>query len=641
MRKIFLSFFMLFAAISTVFAQKLTVESFKLAGNDLTAQSQPRKDLNNLNCALVKVGIALEGVKFDGSIMGEPIQKLGEYWVYMPKGVSMLQVLHKNYTPLMVNFYDYGVGKVESGMTYILTLFKPAGSTEPTDAGGNFYALTVTPKNAVVTIDGNPQTVSTDGEYSAMLPYGNHTYKVEAGGYISKSGSFTISSSDMTPINVSLVSAMATVSVTCPTPAVSLYVDKKSVGTIPWTGSLKEGMHLIEAKKEGYRSQQRTINLSQQQRLDVAFNELVAILGNLSVNYKPFGADVYIDGKKIGQSPRVFNGIMVGNHKVEIKKDGYGTDSKTVSILEGQTASLSGVLTTNASSSVSSGTSLTGNTITIPVKDGISIDMVRVKAGTFTMGATAEMKNPYDDEKPTHRVTLTNDYYIGKYEVTQALWQAVMGNNPSKFKGDNLPVEQVSWNDCQEFISKLNRITGKLFRLPTEAEWEYAARGGKKSRGYQYSGSNNLSDVAWYDDNSVIKIHAVGTKQPNKLGIYMRGNVWEWCQDRYDKYSSNLLDVAWYDDNSGSKTHAVGTKQPNELGIYDMSGNVWEWCQDRYDKYSSFSQVNPTGANSGFDRVFRGGSCIGYAWPCRSSCRKYDSPDFRNNNLGLRLVLSE
>ena len=592
MRKIFLSFFMLFAAISTVFAQKLTVESFKLAGNDLTAQSQPRKDLNNLNCALVKVGIALEGVKFDGSIMGEPIQKLGEYWVYMPKGVSMLQVLHKNYTPLMVNFYDYGVGKVESGMTYILTLSKPAGSTEPTDAGGNFYALTVTPKNAVVTIDGNPQTVSTDGEYSAMLPYGNHTYKVEAGGYISKSGSFTISSSDMTPINVSLVSAMATVSVTCPTPAVSLYVDKKSVGTIPWTGSLKEGMHLIEAKKEGYRSQQRTINLSQQQRLDVAFNELVAILGNLSVNYKPFGADVYIDGKKIGQSPRVFNGIMVGNHKVEIKKDGYGTDSKTVSILEGQTASLSGVLTTNASSSVSSGTSLTGNTITIPVKDGISIDMVRVKAGTFTMGATAEMKNPYDDEKPTHRVTLTNDYYIGKYEVTQALWQAVMGNNPSKFKGDNLPVEQVSWNDCQEFISKLNRITGKLFRLPTEAEWEYAARGGKKSRGYQYSGSNNLSDVAWYDDNSVIKIHAVGTKQPNKLGIYMRGNV-------------------------------------------------WEWCQDRYDKYSSFSQVNPTGANSGFDRVFRGGSCIGYAWPCRSSCRKYDSPDFRNNNLGLRLVLSE
>ena len=579
MRNILLSLVLLFAAISSALAQELTVKSFKLAGSDLTAQTQPRKDLNNLNCALVKVGIALDGVKFDGSIMGEPIQKLGEYWVYMPKGVSMLQVLHKNYTPLMVNFYDYGVGKVESGMTYILTLSKPAGSTEPTDAGGNFYALTVTPKNAVVTIDGNPQTVSTDGEYSAMLPYGSHTYKVEAGGYISKSGSFTISSSDMTPINVSLVSAMATVSVTCPTPAVSLYVDKKSVGMAPWTGSLKEGMHLIEAKKEGYRSQQRTINLSQQQRLDVAFAELAAIQGNLSVNYKPFGADVYIDGKKVGQSPRVFNGILVGNHKVEIKKDGYGTDSKTVSILEGQTASLSGVLTTH--------------TITIPVKDGISIDMVRVEAGTFTMGATAEMEDPYGDEKPTHQVTLTNDYYMGKYEVTQALWKAVMGNDPSWFKGDNLPVDSVSWDDCQEFISKLNRITGKTFRLPTEAEWEYAARGGNKSRGYQYSGSNNLSDVAWCDDNS------------------------------------------------GDKTHAVGTKQPNELGIYDMSGNVCEWCQDWYGSYNSSSQVNPTGDNGVPERVVRGGVWGSGAWNCRSSYRANFPPDDRYDGLGLRLVLSE
>ena len=593
MRKILLSFFMLFAIMSTVFAQKLKVESFKLASNDITAQSHPRKDLNNLNCALVKVGIALDGVKFDGSIMGEPVQKLGEYWVYMPKGVSMLQVLHKNYTPLMVNFYDYGVGKVESGMTYILTLSKPSGSTEPADAGGNFYALTVNPKNAVVTIDGNQQTVSTDGEYSAMLPYGSHTYKVEAGGYISKSGSFTISSSDMTPINVSLVSAMATVSVTCPTPAVSLYVDKKSVGTIPWTGSLKEGMHLIEAKKEGYRSQQRTINLSQQQKLDVAFNELAAIQGNLSVNYKPFGAEVYIDGNKVGQSPRVFNGLLVGNHKVEIKKDGYGTESKQVNILEGQTATLAGMLSTNTTVSTATGSTLSGNTITIPVKDGISIDMVRVEAGTFTMGATAEMKEPYDDEKPTHRVTLTNDYYIGKYEVTQALWQAVMGNNPSSFKGDNLPVEQVSWNDCQKFISQLNRITGKTFRLPTEAEWEYAARGGNKSRGYQYSGSNNLSDVAWYTDNS------------------------------------------------GYKTHTVGTKQPNELGIYDMSGNVCEWCQDWKGKYNSSSQVNPTGANSGSIRVGRGGSWGRYAWFCRSSFRYDDAPDCRYDELGLRLVLSE
>ena len=593
MRNILLSLILLFAAISSTFAQKLTVESFKLASSDLTAQTQPRKDLNNRNCALIKVGLGLQGVQFEGSIVGNVENKTGEYWVYMPQGNRMLKVKHANYAPVMVTFADYGVEKLESNRTYELTITASGNVVGPVDAGGNFYALTVSPKDAKVSIDGVLQSSSSDGEYSAMLPYGSHTYKVEAGGYISKSGSFTISNSDMTPINVSLVSAMASVSVTCPTPAVSLYVDKKSVGTIPWTGNLKEGMHLIEAKKEGYRSQQRTINLSQQQKLDVAFNELAAIQGHLSVNYKPFGADVYVDGKNMGQSPRVINGLLVGNHKVEIKKDGYGTDSKIVNILEGQTATIAGVLTTNTSSSVASGTSSSGNTITIPVKNGISIDMVRVEAGTFTMGATAEMKDPFDWEKPTHQVTLTNDYYIGKYEVTQALWQAVMGNNPSYFKGGNLPVEQVSWDDCQEFLSKLNSITGKKFRLPTEAEWEYAARGGKKSRGYQYSGSNNLSDVAWYDRKS------------------------------------------------NNKTHAVGTKQSNELGIYNMSGNVCEWCQDLFEEYSSSSQVNPTGANSGSHRVFRGGSWNGYARYCRSSYRNSISPDGRGYDFGLRLVLSE
>ena len=597
MHKILLFIVLLFAAISSIFAQKLTVESFKLASSDLTAQTQPRKDLNNRNCALIKIGLGLQGVQFEGSIVGNVENKTGEYWVYMPQGNRMLKVKHANYAPIMVTFADYGVEKVESNRTYELTITASGNVVGQVDAGGNFYALTVSPKDAKVSIDGILQSSSSDGAYSAMLPYGSHTYKVEAGGYISKSGSFTISSSDMTPINVSLVSAMATVSVTCPTPAVSLYVDKKSVGTIPWTGNLKEGMHLIEAKKEGYRSQQRTINLSQQQKLDVAFNELAAIQGNLSVNYKPFGADVYIDGNKVGQSPRVFNGLLVGNHKVEIKKDGYGTDSKTVSILEGQTASLSGVLTTNASSSVASETSSSDNTITIPVKDGISIDMVRVEAGTFTMGATYEMKYPeapFDDEEPTHQVTLTNDYYIGKYEVTQALWKAVMGNNPSGFKGDNLPVESVSWKDCQKFISKLNSITGKAFRLPTEAEWEFAARGGKKSRGYRYSGSNNISDVAWC------------------RGI-----------------------------SGDTTTHAVGTKQPNELGIYDMTGNVWEMCQDRKSSYSSSSQVNPTGANSGSLRVARGGCWFYGSRLCRSSFRDFIRPGACMDYLGFRLALSE
>ena len=217
--------------------------------------------------------------------------------------------------------------------------------------------------------------------------------------------------------------------------------------------------------------------------------------------------------------------------------------------------------------------------------------MVKVDGGTFTMGADAGDSEANDDEKPAHQVTLSS-FYICKYEVTQALWQEVMGSNPSKFKGDNLPVEQVSWNDCQDFISKLNALTGQHYRLSTEAEWEFAARGGNSSRGYKYSGSNTLSDVAWYDDNS------------------------------------------------GNKTHPVGSKSPNELGLYDMSGNVWEWCSDWYGDYNSSAQTNPAGSSSGTLRVYRGGSWDCIAGGCRASCRNGFTPDFRFGGLGLRLVRS-
>ena len=579
-------------------SQKLQVESFKIAENDISAQTQPRKDLNDRNCALVKVQFVGIISEVEGNVVKPLVNHGNETWVYMPQGSRLLKILTQSYLPVMVTFADYGVEKLESNRTYVLVLVKPNGQNAPVDAGGNFYAISVQPKDAKVTVDGVLQESSSDGEYSAMLPYGTHTYKVEAGGYISKSGSFSVSSGDMAPISVSLVSALATVSVTCPTPAVSLYVDKKSVGNVPWSGSLKEGMHLIEVKKNGYRSQQKTIQLSQQQKLDVVFGELVAILGNLSVNYKPFGADVYVDGKKLGQSPRVFNGLLVGNHQVEMRKDGYTTDKKSVTISEGQTMSISGTLSSNTASSSngyasSSSLSSGNNEIAIPVKNGIFIDMVKVKASTFKMGATSEMQNPWDDEKPVREVILTNDYYIGKYEVTQSLWQAVMGTNPSYFKGDNLPVEQVSWDNCLEFISKLNSLTGRKFRLPTEAEWEYAARGGKKSRGYQYSGSFNISDVAWYNGNS------------------------------------------------GNKIHPVGMKQANELGVYDMSGNVNEWCQDWYGSYVSSSQTNPLGANSGSFRVCRGGSWYFGTVNCRSSFRSRSNPDTRSRYIGFRLVLSE
>jgi formylglycine-generating enzyme len=223
------------------------------------------------------------------------------------------------------------------------------------------------------------------------------------------------------------------------------------------------------------------------------------------------------------------------------------------------------------------------------------IEMVFVKGGTFTMGCTAEQGNYGDDEKPAHQVTVS-DFYMGKFEVTQKQWREIMGTNPSYFKNcDDCPVEQVSWNNIQEFIKKLNQKTGKKYRLPTEAEWEFAARGGVETHGRaskKYAGSNNIDDVAWYSENS------------------------------------------------NSKTHPVGQKQPNELGLYDMSGNVWEWCSDWYGSYSSGSQTNPQGPSSGFDCVIRGGSWDCYPQPCRVANRNYYSPDDRNLNIGFRLSRS-
>lgn len=229
---------------------------------------------------------------------------------------------------------------------------------------------------------------------------------------------------------------------------------------------------------------------------------------------------------------------------------------------------------------------------------GVTFRMRRVEGGTFQMGSN----NGYSDEKPVHSVTLS-DYYIGETEVTQALWTAVMGttvrqqrdkadtSRPIKGEGDNYPIYYVSWSECMEFVSRLSQITGRRFALPTEAQWEYAARGGNKSRAYTYSGSNNIYDVAWHKDNS------------SKL------------------------------------THPVGTKMANELGIYDMSGNVFEWCQDWYGTYSSSSQTDPAGASSGSNRVNRGGSWINDTSYCRSANRRYSSPGNRTGNLGLRLVL--
>ncbi len=224
-------------------------------------------------------------------------------------------------------------------------------------------------------------------------------------------------------------------------------------------------------------------------------------------------------------------------------------------------------------------------TITV---NGVSFDMVWVEGGTFQMGSDYG----YNGEQPVHSVTL-DGYYIGKYEVTQALWLAVMDNKPSYFEGMNNPVESVSWRDCYQFVLKINQLTGLRFSLPSEAQWEFAARGGNMSKGYTYSGSNRVDSVAWYYDIS------------------------------------------------GDKTHPVGQLLPNELGIYDMSGNVMEWCLDWHSNsfYSNSPSRNPVNSTPNTERVVRGGSMRFSAESCGVAVRSDLGVNRYSSDLGFRLVL--
>lgn len=222
--------------------------------------------------------------------------------------------------------------------------------------------------------------------------------------------------------------------------------------------------------------------------------------------------------------------------------------------------------------------------------NGVTFTMISVEGGTYTMGAN-EGEGVEKDESPEHSVTV-DDFAIGETEVTQELWTAVMGKNPSGYTTNvQLPVESVNWFECQAFIEKLNELTGEKFRMPTEAEWEFAARGGNKSKGYLYSGSDSIAEVAWYQDNA--------------------DNV----------------------------THPVKEKKPNELGLYDMSGNVWEWCSDWYADYSPEAATNPTGPQNGNCRVVRGGSWLVDPAICRSTDRSFGAPKGGGCILGLRLAM--
>ena len=479
---------------------------------------------------------------------------------------------------------------------------------------------------------------------SDMLSSGSHVVKIVKSLYKGYETTVNVTDGQVTRLDPALQADYSDVTLTVAGNA-EIRVNGELKGRGTWRGKLGRGAYLVETRKDGHRPATTTITITEiSSSQTVTLTPPEPVYGVLYVKSDQNSADVYLDGAHIGQTPLYLPETLIGNHTLKLTKSGSADWTGNVNVAEGQIAEINATLQSGAPVTFTSNISdaqlyldgvllgpangtydvafgshtivckasgkkdLTKN-ITISQTDinrtvdcrfgatrktikvkGVSFDMIMVEGGTFTMGATSEQGNDAEaDERPAHEVTLS-DYYIGETEVTQALWQAVMGNSPSQFRGKSNPVEMVSWNECQKFIKKLNKLTGRTFRLPTEAEWEFAARGGNESKGYKYAGSNSIDDVAWYDYNS------------------------------------------------DSKTHAVKTKSPNELGLYDMSGNVYEWCQDWYGSYSSKAQINPKGPSSGSTRVLHGGSWYGGAGDCRVSNREYTSPGFCYTS-GLRLVL--
>ena len=497
--------------------------------------------------------------------------------------------------------------------------------------------VTSTPSGASVFLD--EKQVGQTPLTLDRIASGSHSLRLQAPQYAVERRNVSVADGQTANVAVTLAARFAEITVQAPQGAVvTVDGDRKGSGTLSWRQG--EGLCDIVVSMEGHRDARRQLEVVAGRAQTVQLTPQ-PIYGSASVDSDPMDAEIWIDGKQYGVTPNVVERLLVGSHTLVLKKSGCADLQQQFSVEEGKEASLSVKLPTGRSVRFTSEkpgmqiivdgkelgtTPLTavvgighhsvsamrggdivvvrdlditsaGAPLTMAFSDfnqtfmvnGVQFTMVAVEGGTFTMGATSEQgSDAEDDEKPAHQVTLS-DYYIGQTEVTQALWKAVMGGNPSNHKGDNLPVEQVSWDNCQVFIQKLNQLTGKQFRLPTEAEWEYAARGGRKSQGYKYAGGNNIGSVAWYDGNS------------------------------------------------GYETHPVATKQANELGIYDMSGNVWEWCSDWYGGYQSSSQSDPQGPSSGSYRVFRSGNYVDGAGRCRVSYRGRNTPDDRYSALGLRL----
>ena len=511
--------------------------------------------------------------------------------------------------------------------------------------------VTTTPPGASIIVEGAKEKYTTP----CLIPRvrsGERRIKLSLPRYAPLRQKVDIHDCDTTTLDLTLESLFSQITITS-LPEAQIIINGEHKGVGQFIGELDEGIYDIEVSMDKHRSATKQIEVTANKSQTITLTP-TPIYGSLDVLSMPMNANVFINNKDYGLTPISIDKLLIGDYDVVLNKEGCASETRHVTISEGKTSTINVTLSQGKEITINSDTS--GDEVYIDgVKQGVTpltisfnygshnvelrrgdkkqskqvdiststkfssiyfefksapswaskvtpaqkqvlekliSNMVKVEGGSFVMGATRDQgKKVGDDEKVTHNVTLS-DFYIGKYEVTQEEWTAIMGRNPSYAAGKpNHPVETVTWFDCQAFIDKLNKLTGMKFRLPTEAEWEYAARGGNKSKAFKHSGSNNINDVAWSEQNS------------------------------------------------SASTHEVGQKVPNELGLYDMNGNVWEWCSDWYGDYSSEVQLNPEGPANGSYRVRRGGGWYSDELTSRVASRHYYRPGARSDDFGFRLVL--